>query len=34
MAPEIERATALVTGGALSGVFRSMQGLPTLWVPV
>jgi histidine ammonia-lyase len=34
LAPDIERATALVTGGALSSVFRAMPGLPTLWVPV
>jgi histidine ammonia-lyase len=33
MAPEIERATALVTGGALSGVVRSLPDLPALWVP-
>jgi histidine ammonia-lyase len=34
LAPEIERATALVTGGALSAVFRALPGpLPTLWVP-
>lgn len=35
LAPEIERATALVTGGALSAVFRALPGkLPRLWVPV
>ncbi len=34
LAPDIEAATALVTGGALSAVFRSLPGaLPTLWVP-
>ncbi len=34
LAPEIERATALVTGGALSEVFRALPGdLPALWVP-
>ncbi|WP_088286290.1 histidine ammonia-lyase [Ideonella sp. A 288] len=32
LAPDIERATALVTGGALSGVFRTLAGLPALWV--
>jgi histidine ammonia-lyase len=33
LAPDIERATALVTGGALSGVFQALQGLPALWIP-
>jgi histidine ammonia-lyase len=34
LAPDIERATALVTGGALSAVFRALPGgLPKLWVP-
>jgi histidine ammonia-lyase len=33
LAPDIERATALVTGGALSRVFRSLPGLPALWIP-
>ncbi len=33
LAPDIERATALVTGGALSKVFRSLAGLPALWIP-
>jgi len=33
LAPDIERATALVTGGALSRVFRSLPGLPPLWIP-
>ncbi|HSW07589.1 MAG TPA: histidine ammonia-lyase [Aquabacterium sp.] len=32
LAPDIERATALVTGGALSRVFRTLPGLPALWV--
>ncbi len=32
LAPDIERATALVTGGALSRVFRSIDGLPALWI--
>jgi histidine ammonia-lyase len=32
-APELEVATALVTGGALSRVFRTLPGLPALWVP-
>ncbi len=32
-APDIESAAGLVTGGALSRVFRSLQGLPALWVP-
>jgi histidine ammonia-lyase len=34
IAPDIERAAALVRDGTLSGVFRSLQGLPALWVPV
>ena len=32
IAPDIETATALVTGGALSRVFRTLPGLPALWV--
>ena len=32
-APDLEVATALVTDGALSRVFRTLQGLPALWVP-
>src|SRR3954469_2746452 len=32
LAPDIERATALVTGGALSRVFRTLPGLPALWI--
>ena len=33
LAPDIERATALVTDGALSRVFRTLSGLPALWTP-
>jgi histidine ammonia-lyase len=33
LAPDIARATALVTGGALSRVFRTLPGLPALWIP-
>jgi histidine ammonia-lyase len=33
LAPDIERATALVTGGALSRVFHTLPGLPALWTP-
>ena len=33
IAPDIERATALVTEGSLSGVFRTLAGLPALWIP-
>jgi len=33
LAPDIEAATALVTDGALSRVFRSIAGLPALWTP-
>ncbi len=32
LAPDIEQATRLVTGGALSEVFRTLAGLPALWV--
>lgn len=32
LAPDIEQATGLVTGGALSEVFRTLAGLPALWV--
>ncbi len=34
LAPDIERATALVTNGSLSRVFRTLPGLPALWIPV
>ncbi len=33
LAPDIERATALVAGGSLSKVFRQLDGLPALWQP-
>jgi histidine ammonia-lyase len=33
LAPDIERATALVTDGSLSRVFRTLRGLPALWTP-
>ena len=33
LAPDIEAATALVRGGALGAVFRTLPGLPALWVP-
>lgn len=33
LAPDIERATALVTNGSLSRVFRTLAGLPALWTP-
>jgi histidine ammonia-lyase len=33
LAPDIERATELVTHGALSRVFRTLSGLPALWTP-
>ncbi len=32
LAPDIGRATAFVTDGALSRVFRGLAGLPALWV--
>jgi histidine ammonia-lyase len=37
LAPDIERATALVKHGALSRVFRNLPNastLPALWIPV
>jgi len=34
LAPDIERATGLVSGGALSSVFRGLDGLPALWIAV
>ena len=34
LAPDIERATALVTDGSLSRVFRTLRGLPALWIPI
>jgi histidine ammonia-lyase len=33
LAPDIECATALVSDGALSRVFRRLAGLPALWTP-
>ena len=33
LAPDIERATALVTDGSLARILRSLPGLPTLWTP-
>jgi histidine ammonia-lyase len=33
LAPDIQRATELVTHGALSRVFRTLAGLPALWTP-
>ena len=33
LAPEIERATALVTNGTLSAVFRALPQMPKLWIP-
>jgi histidine ammonia-lyase len=34
LAPDIEAATALVHGGALARILRTLPGLPTLWTPV
>ena len=34
LAPDIEHATELVAGGALSRVFRTLPGLPPLWIAV
>jgi histidine ammonia-lyase len=33
LAPDIERATRMVTNGALSRVWRTLSGLPALWTP-
>ncbi|HEX7438519.1 MAG TPA: histidine ammonia-lyase [Caldimonas sp.] len=33
LAPDIERATALVSGGALARILREMPALPALWIP-
>ena len=33
LAPDIAAATALVTGGALTRVLRTLPGLPPLWIP-
>jgi histidine ammonia-lyase len=33
LAPDIERASALVTGGTLARILRSLPGLPALWIP-
>jgi histidine ammonia-lyase len=33
LAPDIERATALVEGGALARILRGLPGLPALWIP-
>ena len=33
LAPDIERATAMVTGGLAASALRELKGLPPLWVP-
>jgi histidine ammonia-lyase len=33
LAPDIERATALVRDGSLTRIFRGLKGLPALWIP-
>jgi histidine ammonia-lyase len=33
LAPDIERATTLVTSGALARILRGLAGLPALWIP-
>lgn len=33
VAPDIEAATALVHDGSLSRIFRTLRGLPALWIP-
>jgi histidine ammonia-lyase len=34
LAPDIERATALVTDGSLARVLRTLPALPVLWTPI
>ena len=34
LAPDIERATALVADGSLARILRTLPGLPALWTPV
>ncbi len=34
LAPDIERATALVRDGALGAILKTIEGLPPLWNPV
>jgi histidine ammonia-lyase len=33
LAPEIERATALVSDGRLARLLRNLPDLPALWIP-
>jgi histidine ammonia-lyase len=33
LAPDIERATRLVTDGSLARILRTLPGLPALWIP-
>ena len=33
LAPDIERATTLVTDGSLARVLRNLPDLPALWIP-
>ena len=33
LAPDIEHASSLVRNGSLSRIFRSLSGLPALWIP-
>jgi histidine ammonia-lyase len=33
LAPDIERATALVNDGSLARILRELPGLPALWIP-
>ena len=33
LAPDIAEATELVRSGALSPIFRALDGLPALWIP-
>jgi histidine ammonia-lyase len=33
IAPDIERATTLVTDGSLARILRTLPALPALWTP-
>ena len=33
LAPDIERATELITSGALARILRELPALPALWIP-
>jgi histidine ammonia-lyase len=33
IAPDIERAATRVRDGSLARILRTLEGLPTLWIP-